>query len=260
MVQHSKASEIIDGILLFLVTAFFGIAFAGYFSRSTYVILAAGITAALAVTALVRLFRKRGAPLIKKRDYDEMWLHFFLSGETYCLEYMYNALHTRYAAEQREGYLLVNKTAVFVHFKPEVFSFAQLCAIFARMRTEGIKRIAVLTAAGADREAKRTAALLPESKFFIADGEQVYRILRRLDALPKIEIKLKSARLGFKEFLTRAVAPAAAKRYLFTALFLIGSSFIMPNSVYFIVVAAICIVLTVLAKIDIAKRLGNRRV
>ena len=251
----NKLSELIDRALLFLVTAFFSIAVAGYFSREPLVIITVGVSSALLVTALLGFLLKKRKPTISVKEVEETMLQFFLQGNEFCLDTVFHALQTRYEPEKHTEYILVNQTAVYPFFSPEPLSFVQFCALYAKLNIAGIRRILILTAAGTDAQTAKTASLLPNPPVIFLNGEQTFRLLQKLGGLPEIKIMLKSKKRSFKDFLIHALSPKTCKRYLFTAFLLIGSSFFMPSSLYYIVIAAICIVLTILSKLNIAARI-----
>jgi len=257
--KESKFSDITDRILLFIVTMFFATAVAGFFSRDTVVILAAAFASAFCVTALIGLLRKNRRSDIPRREFEETMLQFFCQKEDFAFDTVFTALSKRYHAEKRDGYILINRTAVYPRLSPAPLTLAWLYGIYAG-RADNIKRIVILTAAGAERGVLPIAALLGGISVTVLGGDDSYRVLRKLNSLPEITVKLDKKKIKPKEFLLRALSPVSAKRYLFTALFLIGSSFILPNSIYYIAVAAICLGLAFLSKINLADKVKSKRI
>ena len=250
----TKVSHLIDRALLFLVTAFFSIAVTGYFSRDPVTIITAGITSALAITALIGMLQTRKAE-VNPKPVKETMLQFYLNPESFGYDTVFSALSRRYKPEPCGKYIVVSRTAVYPYLAPKALTLAMFCEIFSGAPPD-IKRLVILAAQGQDIETHKTVPLLPfEIPVTVLDGEQTYKLLECLGGLPEIKFKSKAGKRTFKQFFAHALSPKTSKRYLLTALLLIGSSFIMPSGVYYIIVAAVCIALSVLAKIDVAAKL-----
>jgi hypothetical protein len=261
MLKRSRFSDITDTVLMFAVSLFFGCVVTGYFSRETAVILAAGLACAFSVTALAAVLKDRRKPDIGKQEYEETWLQFFAGGEDFGFDTVLSALTKRYQeAARARGAIVCGKTGVYLHLKPERLTVSRLFTCYADAKAAGYQKLVVLTAAGAESDAARTAKLLPEPSAAVLNGEETYRILRKLDGLPPVKFKLKKDKTGVKQFFLRAVSPVCTKRYLLTALFLVGSSFLLPQPVYYMAAAAVCLVLTLLSKIDLAGKITAKKV
>jgi len=252
MVQ--RISYFADKMLLFVVTAFFGIAIAGYFSRHTPTILLVGLTTALSVVSLIKLNQARKKSAIVSKNLKEVLLQFYLAPQDVNRSAIAEALSSRYTVENSGDYMLINGTAVYTYLNPAPLKFDEFCSIYAH-RPHWAKKLIFLTAAGLTPETSRSVAAiaLPTPVTFFSP-EQLYILLQQLDALPQIVIPFKKNQRSLKEFLSHALSPRIARRYLLTALLLIGSSFFMPSSIYFMIIGSACIVLAILAKMDIAAR------
>jgi len=249
----NKVALTIDRILLFIVSAFFGIVVAGYFSRNTAVILLSGLLSAFCITALCTIFGQKKRDKNIEREVGEVMMQFFLKGKAFAFETVLEALKTRYAVTIEKGFIVANRTAVAVRLLPEPLKFAELCRLYAA-RLDGVKRLLILTARGADNESKQVAGRLPDCKVTILNGEKVYRLLQSLEQLPAITIKLLDKKRNWKGFFVNALKPKNARRYLFVALLLLFSSIFMPASIFYLVVAAVCLALAILCRVDVVKR------
>ena len=247
----SRISTSIDRVLSFFVTAFLGIAVAGFFVRDTATIIMVGATSALCITALIGLrgHKKTG---VDNKLIKQTMTQFYLKSDAFSFDAVLQALKSRYKTANTDGeYILVNHIAVYPYLKPKQLSVEQFCTIF-KTAPEGIKRLVILTANGITNETQRFIAGLTLKPFIATTKpEQTYKLLKRLGHLPHIEFKPKPARRSIRVFAAQALSPPAARRYLMTALILIGSSFFMPASIYFLVVGSICVVLSILAALDV---------
>ncbi|MCL2375217.1 MAG: hypothetical protein FWC82_01670 [Firmicutes bacterium] len=249
----NKVALTIDRILLFIVSAFFGIAVAGYFSRNTAVILLSGLLSAFCITALCAIFGQKKRDKNIEQKVQEVMMQFFLKGRAFAFETVLEALKTRYAVNIEKGFIIANRTAVAVKLLPEPLKFTELCRLYATRPNE-IKRLLILTARGADNESKQVMGRLPDCKVTVLGGEKVYRLLQSLEQLPAVSIKLIEKKRDWKGFFVRALEPKNARRYLFVALLLLFSSIFMPASIFYLVVAAVCLALAILCRVDVVKR------
>ncbi|MCL2797456.1 MAG: hypothetical protein FWD58_05335 [Firmicutes bacterium] len=278
--MKQKISDSVDRVLLFLVSGFFAVAIVGYFSRNTAVILSAGFAGAVSVTALTGLLKsRRKSRSLTAGEFSDVMMQFYLMGAAGCFEAVLRALE-RNRPKKRDGYILAGKTAVFVEFYPEPLSLARLFQIYAEVNAEAnaekpknptngdggglpppyemykVRRVLVLTMAGATDEVLKTAPLLPGAPVTVFGGERTCRLLRFLGGLPEVTLALKREKRSYRRFLSAALSGAACKRYLITALLLVGTSFIMPMPLYYLIAAAFLITLAVLAKMNVGKRLN----
>ena len=249
----SKISPIVDKILLFLTAVFFTIAIAGFFSRDFLFISLVAITCALSVTALVSLKKEKKVSINPKIIHEAM-LQFYFKEKAFAFDTIKNALSIRYGVSVDEQYIMLNNlTAVHVCISNTPLCFDRFCTIY-RECPMAVKRLVIVTSVGANVDTQKLiAAIMLGIEVEIINGEMLYKMLDRLNALPVIDIRFKAARRTAREFLAYALSPKATRRYLFTALVLIGSSFFMPSSVYFLVFGALCLGLALLSKSNIIK-------
>jgi len=246
---------IFDRVLLFIVAGFFAIAIAGYFTRDLFTILVTGITSALCVSALLSLRASKKKSNIDKKALTEMMQQFYFKDEQFALDSTLTALSNRYKYTKIErGFVITNKLAIYPHLKPKTFRMIDFCEVFKKLPSD-IKKLVVLCSLPPHIETKNIINGIELGvTVILATPEQSYRLFRRLNSLPKTEYKRKKSKQGIKSFVSLMFMPRTARRYLLTALLLIGSSFIMPASIYFIIVGALCLVFAILAKLDIAQR------
>lgn len=255
--MKSVIAGIIDNILTFLTATFFSIAVAGYFSSDYKIIIAAALTCAVCITALTDMLREKRKPLENPRI-KEVLTQFIYNDEKFAFDHVRDALSKKYTAESKGKFILVNgTTAVFVRLKPGKISGKDISYIYGDARAHA-KKIVVLSVDGADGDCLAVADALPDPKIFVFDGKKTFELLEFLDALPETEITLKRKKATAPEFFRACVSPPRARRYFFVSLILLVSSFFMPQSIYYIVTASVCMVLGIVSKIDIAEKLRKK--
>ncbi|MDR2202515.1 MAG: hypothetical protein LBP26_07175 [Clostridiales bacterium] len=255
--KKRRVSGIIDGILTFLAAGFLSVAAAGYFTRDTAAILCAGLTGGLAVAYFAALFRERREPC-ENAGIREAMTQLIYNGKPFALGLFKSALEKTYAVEDCGDYLLAEGvTAVFVRPAADKLTAANLAPMYAACRKRA-KRLLCFGYDGADKDCRDLIDVLPEPAVTVFDHERAYAFLKSRDALPPVEIVLKPSRSRGGGALRHALAPDKSRRYTVAALVLLLSSFIMPRSVYYIIVASLCLAAAVLSGIDITKRLKKR--
>jgi len=249
-------TNFVDKTLLFLVSGFLSIAVAGFFVRDTAIIIVVGITAALAITALVGLYQNKKLSSCDSKLIKTCMVQFYLKEDSFALDTVFSALKVRYKNAALVGnYVVINRIAVCPYLKPKPLSVENFCSIY-KDAPKDINRIIVLTANSASPETKNFIASLELKPFvYISKPTQTYLLLKHLHSLPKTEFKPKPARRTIRLFFAEALSPPAARRYLMTAILLVGSSFFMPASIYFLVVGSLCVVLSVLAALDVGGKI-----
>lgn len=254
-----KIADFIDTLLTFCCTALLGIVCARYFTHEPSAVLLCGAIAGLAVTALIGLGRRKRQGPKQRRDRIERVRHqFIFRSRADSHAYVLRALQKRYDVTDCGDYLRVGKTAVAVCLSAEKLTLARLADLYGSVRGNS-RRLLILTACGADKEAESAAETLPDTDTEIFAFDRVYALLQWLDALPPEEIVLKKRkRAGAKALLGQALSRQNAKRYLMLALLMLFSSLFMRFGVYYVVFAALLIVLALLCRIDVLRLLRKK--
>ena len=257
--------KIIDGVLTFIVACFFSIAFVGYFSRDLATVLAAGITCALCITALIMIFQKtrRDKSLKNNDEIKEILTQFIYKDEDFTKLFFLDAFKKKYEVNDEisdNGFLRINNTAVFFYFIPGEMDAVTLGNFYKKARGKANK-VLVLSVDGLAENAANLKKLLPDLELEILDGEKVFSLLKWLGCMPEKDIILKKPQMtGLKYFFSHALLPKNAKRYFFVAFVLMLSSFFMPHSIYYIIFASLCIVLGIASKIDVVEKIKARKI
>jgi len=255
---------IIDGVLTFVVACFFSIAFVGYFTRELGVMLIAGITCAISITALIMVFQKnrRDKTLNNNDEVKEILTQFIYNDEEFTKSFFLDAFKKKYETvedDKENGFLKIQNTAIFLHFVPGEMDAVTLGNFYKNARGKA-KKILLLSVDGLGDEAEALKKLLPEPDIEVLDGEKVFSLLKWLGDMPEKQIVLKKPRMtGFKYFFSLALRPKNARRYFFVAFVLMISSFFMPHSIYYIIFASLCIVLGIASKIDVVNRAKSKK-
>ncbi|MCL2847208.1 MAG: hypothetical protein FWE13_00455 [Firmicutes bacterium] len=257
--MNTRTSTTIDKFLLFCVSGVLAIAIAGYFSRDTWLIALVSITSAFSITALVSFYKEKKNTKIKNKKVDLALMQFYFKDKQFAYDTIFNALSTRYKCRNDVEFIIVNETiAVYPYLVPKTLSFEKFCEILGNLPND-YKRLVIVTTKGKGSSFSKEMALLDLSiDVKVLSSEKTYNLLKQLDGLPKNEHNLKPNRRTAREFLVAALSPKAARRYLFTALLLIGSSFFMPISIYFMIVGGLCLLLAVLSKLNIIERIKQK--
>ena len=252
--MKSIIAGIIDNVLTFLTATFFSIAVAGYFSNDFKVILVSALTCAVCITALTDMFRENRKPLENPRI-KEVLTQFIYNDEKFASDYICAALEKKYTVENKGKFILVNGvTAVFVRLKPGRISAKDIAYIYGDARAHA-KKTVILSVDGADTDCLAVAEVLPAPKIIVFDGKKTFELLEFLDALPETEITLKRNRPTASQFFRACISPQRARRYFFVSLVLLLSSFFMPQSIYYIITASVCMILGIISKINLVERL-----
>lgn len=257
--MKSRITDFIDSILLFASLSILGFIVVGYFSRQTVVILISGFTFGLGCTFLINLFKdKKSLPAKKRKQLENSMNRFIYSGSDFCLNYFKTALSKKYDIIVRNDFLIINRTAIFVYFKPQKLNLTAFSEFYGNA-AEQASRILILTAYGADAQVLTTAAALEPIKTDIFSYEKVYELLKWLNAVPQDLPIIKKKKSTAKIFIMETFNKRKAKNYLFIALILLFSSMFMPFGIYYIVMGSVLICVSVLCQINIIERLNKTK-
>ena len=256
MTTRGLFANFVDKTLLFVVSGFLAIAIAGFFVRNVATILVVGVTVALSLTALLSLRLHKKQSSIDSKLIKECMVQFYLRDDAFCIDSIFSAIRVRYKNAILNGeFTMIGKIAIYAYLKPRPLSVEKFCDIFKQV-PKGTRRVIILTANGTSTETRSfVGGLVLKPYVFTSSAVQTYLLLKKLHSLPIVEFKRKPARRTAKLFFCEALSPPAARRYLMTALLLVGSSFFMPASIYFLVVGSVCVVLSVLAAMDVGGKI-----
>lgn len=258
----SKITNLIDLMLTFVLSFIFFIVFFSYFLDGMTLIFMCSFSVSLIICALIRLRHEKSDKNKGNIDTsDKVLTQFIYNDETFAFDFTKKALQKKFNLKviTRKDYFIVGTTAVFVKLNLEVITHAQVANMYAKTR-KFAKKIIVLSIKGADKEAKATIATLPPPTINIFDGNKSVRFFAWLGLLPNIDIKLDvKNKVNFKRILKSFVERKKARRYFFVATILLVWSLLVPKNLFYIVVASICLVLTLLCFIDISKLLSNKQ-
>lgn len=250
----NRISSIIDTALLFIVTTFFTALLIGYATSNAIVIICSAVAVGLVVTKVSNIRHSKKDSNIDKNHFTQTLMQFYLKGSDYTTSCFYNALKTRYNCNQKDGYLQVNNTAVFIKLTNSNFSFDDFCSAYSLVGDK-YKRI-VIIATDFDKMCFTYSKSIASTRFKFINADTSYKLLFSLDALPPIEIEFtKENSALIKLFIKNALVSANCKKYLLTALLLVFSSLFMPSPLFYMIVSAICIALTVLSKLNIGQKI-----
>lgn len=255
-----KPSVIIDTALTLAALFFLGCIVMGYFTRNTGSILCAAAVFSLTVTFFTgRLTEKRHMPQKKKRKLDDLMNKFVFSPHDYAYRFTLDALTDKCAVKEENGLILAGGTAFCVRLTGEKVSTAVLAERYAAATQLRAKRLVILSAYGAEQDALETAKLLSAPTAEIWDFCKVYAFFVYLKHPPTETLRLKPTRKKkFGAVFSIALRRENARRYLFSAIVTLLFARFLPYSVFYVVIAAISLVLAILCRLRIAERLSSK--
>lgn len=256
-----KPFVILDTLLTFTTLFLLTAVVVGYFTRQTHIILTVSLCGTLGITYFTgKLAARKQIPKQRKQERKEKLQYFLFSPPQDAVDFVREALETKGAVDERDGLLIVKKTAFYVALTPEKVTVAVLARVFAAAKAQGVKRLVFLSAYGADDEATETASCLLSPQTEIWEWDKVYALLSYLHHTPTQTLKLqkpkKRKKLGTVMLL--ALRRENAKRYLFAAIVMLVFARFVAHGVLYIVFSAVCIVLALLSRLRIGERLSGK--
>lgn len=240
-----KTVRIFDSVLSFCVLLLF------FFIAVRYFVPSVVSAAALALTfTLCTLFftgkwaEKKRAPRVRKQKLTELCNKFLFSPPDYALDYVYNALCTKGTPRQENGLLVLGQTAFCVCLTPDKVRTAFLAERFAAAGALPVRRLVFLSAYGADEEAAQTAPCLHDPCVEIWAWEKVYDFFCYLHCPPTQTLPLVKDK-SRPRYLRHALRRENARHYLIAAVVTLLFARFMPYAVLYVVIAALCLTLSV---------------
>ena len=242
----------VDGALSKLICFFMGAAIAGYYVRGLIALFAFALTFSLCVSELYMhvLYGRKS-----KKDTaaaDAVKAEFCYNSDRYAIDYFAAALTKKRTVRREDEFLGVGEVALFCRLKPSSPAPDYIVDSAATAASRGYKR-AVIAAFVRSTEAQSVAGEIGYIDVRILDGEETARLLKSLNALPKIQPKAK-ARKSVKAVFAAALSKPRANAYLFAAVLTFVFSRFVRHSIYYIVAAATLLALSFAARFI---RVGN---
>lgn len=255
-----KPSVIIDTVLTFAAIFLLCAVVAGYFTSDKAYTVPAALIAALAVTFFTsRLSAKRRLPKKRKRKLGELLNKFIFSTPAYAYDHVLDAIKSKHAVAEQNGFIVSGGTAFYVKIDPEKIGFSTLAERYSAAAEIKAERLVILSAYGADTQTAETARLLSAPKTEIWDFEQVYRLLAHLGHAPTETLVLTRPRKKLGAAIRGALSRENARGYLFTAIVTLLFARFMPYSVLYVAVSAVAVTLSVLCRLRVAERIASKR-
>lgn len=249
--KNRKISLIIDLVLNFICWFALSVLIINYFTRNLIIILAGSLFTALLLTLIIA---KTFKPKKKDKECEKYINQFIYNDEAYSMKIISEALASRYTIIKHKGFFSINKTAVFVSFKPSKLSHENLASIYSAGKK--YNKILVMTIDGFEKQALAAiSVLMPIIK--VVGFEKVYLMLKALNALPEITVELKKNKKNFKEIFIFALSKDKSRGYLMIAFLLLISSFISKMSIYYLAFALLNMVLSVICKLNLVNKSKN---
>lgn len=249
----SKFAKIIDAV--FIVSGTFALSFYifGFYVSSLPLLIIISICISVSVIAVCRFIF--GIKSNKKKEKKEISLFFeklLFMGKSKIFEELNKALNSKHPTRIENG-LIIAGTSAFANCFTDKLTLPLLAEIYANTINSKCNKLIVLCV-NADKQAINYAKQLENLKIIILEDEESYLFLKWI-GFENPTIKIAETKKGFFESFSKILSPDKAPRYFSLFVFFLGFSFILRNSVYYIVFAAILLVMSILAKSNIIKKL-----
>lgn len=255
--EKNKLARFLDSLLSKVAIWLLAAVWSSYYLDKWYLVVVAATAVMLCVSALIKHFSsKKYRTRAEQKHVDEVMAQFIYGGDDFALDFFQKAIGAKYQTVREGNRLLVKGTAVFVRFTLDKLPPAELARMYAA-RGEA-KRLLILTAEGADGKTAALAAALPQ-KITVLDRDKTYALMKSLGQEPEIKIVLKKQKGSFRRILSGVISPARAKGYLIASIVLVVSSYFMPFSIYYLVIASVSAVLALLSRLDIVRRIKEKK-
>lgn len=244
--SKTKLAELLDAILLFSVLV---IALFLFFRTLTGTLnaLAAAVAASVtAVKAISRRSAKKKLNFAESKRMNQIYTRLIYAGNQFRLDYFARLLERFGGAEKGADYLTVGRKRVYCAFSPVPLTVSQAVAIYEECVKENCGAV-ILTPFAPDKD---SAAFLSGNKRLKAlFGENLYRLIK--DNPPELPEQSEAPKeKKFKKLLTAAVDRSLFRRYLFAAVLLLGTSYILPQNILYIAAGSLCLVMSLVCLLN----------
>lgn len=263
MKNHSFGN-IVDGVLSKVAIFMLSFFWVRYYTTNLTNILFASVTITLCITALIGILKKRKKKMSKAeiKNMNEVFNQFIFNDTQFAIDTFHSALKQKHPEIKKYNNMILIKTKKqTTAFFPYLTASKLTTQEFTKMYSSSVRRkcdaIVIATIEGAETKLKQSMEYL-EKNITVLNGEKVYKLLKSLESLPEIKIKLEKKRSFFLIF-SKALSKDKTRKYIFIAIVLLISSYFVRYSIYYIVIASICIVLSLLCYIDIVELINRKK-
>lgn len=233
---------IFDSILSKIVCFVIGLLTGGWFLRS---LVNAVLFALIFSVGVSELYLNAVSPKRKSTKPDKKQLAvrnvFIYADDRFALDYFCKALAKKYETKRCRKFIGVKETALFCRIKPSPLTADAFIDMYAYAVKRGYRRLVVLTDSY-EPLCLQTAQSLPSGEARLLGFDEVYRLMKSLDAVPDAEVKIDKRRL--KSILGKALNKRRANGYLFLSVTLFLLSGFTAFSIYYLVAASAALVLS----------------
>ncbi len=247
--MKSNIAGFTDRIFITAALWLFCVYIFGYFMTDIFLKLTVSTAATLLILLLLK--NKRSP-----KDYSALKEYRYLSHDEQN-GLITKGLSSRHEVEISQNFIRVNQVALIQRLNYEKVTLTDVIEGSAQAVKAGLKKLLFLApgghTVGADEAADRC-----KIKVVFLDEDKTYELLRAFDALPqKPAPKKKSSRLS--AFLKRALDKARIKGYCLTAGLMLIMAYFNGFSVYYVIIAAICVSLAVLCGANAVRLLEGKK-
>lgn len=164
------------------------------------------------------------------------------------LNHLASALSRFGEVEICDGYLTAEKKRVYPVFVPDTAFASRLCRIYEQCVAANEKAV-IVTPSSPDKAS--LSYIEGGGRLKVLSGEKLYKLAADM-SLPESDAPKERGRL--KKLLNVATQRSLFRRYLMSGALLIGASYIMPRSVLYLAIGALCIFLAIVTLLPKRKK------
>ncbi|MCL2556244.1 MAG: hypothetical protein FWE03_04415 [Firmicutes bacterium] len=248
----SRLARVLDNLVIAIAIFLFAFVFARFYAEETYIALIVSIIATLGV--LMPLNIRSNKRRIKEFDNILARLtteYFLFLDEHACLEYFFNAFEKKYEEVIKEkNYLRIKNSIVYPNLT-ESLSIKRLVRIYNEAKRATAKTLIVLIGEQ-DKNLELAKTRLTGLRLEIFKSDKVYKLLKSLDSLPKLDTKV-NRKEKLKGFLANALDKRRTKSYLFVFFTLIIGAAFFNFGLYFLLMSGVSLSLAILSRTGVSE-------
>ena len=226
-----------------------------YFIDNLWISLVVTIIFTLLIDIILNFFKNKKQKKKNIHQEEETKIQqyintFIFSEDSFSVNFFYELAKIKHQAQKKNKYIeIINsnkKIILFPYFMYRDFNTDDLVLVYSKTKSETPTRLIICTNT-VDNNAIKLAQKLP-LEIYILDASQVYeKLLKEYNHYPCLT-KLKSeTKLGFKDLISYALNKKRTKGYFIASVILLLSSFFVPYKIYYIVMATLLLVLSLVS-------------
>lgn len=249
----SKFAKLIDGIFIIIGTLSISFYVFRFYITSLPLLILISICISISVIAVSNLIF--GIKNKEKREKTEIGLFFeklIFLGKNRIFEELKNALSAKKTVRTENGLLITESTA-FANCLNEKLTLSLFAEIYANAHNLECKKLIILCPE-THKQIIEYCKRIDNMQISVLEGKECYHFLKWL-GFKNPDVKFIKKQKGFIKNFANILSPDKASRYFSLFIFFLGFSFILQNSVYYIVFASILLTLSIISKSNIIEKI-----